>query len=147
MEFHNILRNYNFNNKPYLFPSFRYIHLKRQYFHHGFDCLPLYLPLNDRLKESKVPTTNETRAGNRPLYVIVRLTITEILKLFCLNLLIIFLFVRISLSWPSKGERIMLNFYLKCILNGDCVICNQPVNSLKDDEVLMCCNGLTRFKA
>ena len=132
MQFHNILRNYN-NYKLYSFPSFRCIHLKRQYFHHGFDSPPLYLPLNDRRKESKVPTANDTSAGSKP-YVIVCLTITEILKLFYLNLLImiIFLLVRISLSWPHKSRAHNVHLFFKCILSWNWVSCNQPVDSLED---------------
>ena len=97
---HDMLRNYN-NYKPYLFPSFRCIHLKRQYFNHGFDSPPLHLPLNDLLKESKVPT------------------ITEILKLFYVNLLIIFLLVTISLSWLRKSRAHNVNLCFKCILSGE----------------------------
>lgn len=118
----------------YLFPSFRCIHLKRQYFHHGFDSPPLYLQLNDLLKECKVPTANDTSAGSRP-YVIVCLTITEILKLFYLNLLIIFLLVTISPSWPRKSRAHNVNLCFKCILSGNWVFCNQPVDSLKDLKV------------
>ena len=123
-----MLRNYN-NYKPYLFPSFRCIHLKRQYFHRGFDSPPLYL-----LKESKVPTANDTSAGSRP-YVTVCLTITEILKLFYLNLLIIFLLVTISLSWPCKSRAHNVNLCFKCIFSGNWGFCNQPVDSLKDLKV------------
>ena len=108
-----MLRNYN-NYNPYLFPSFRCIHLKRQYFNHGFDSPPLHLPLNDLLKESKVPT------------------ITEILKLFYVNLLIIFLLVTISLFGPRKSRAHNVNLCFKCILSGNWVFCNQPVDSLKD---------------
>lgn len=111
-----MLRNYN-NYKPYLFPSFRFIHLKRQYFNHGFDSPPLHLPLNDLLKESKVPT------------------ITEILKLFYVNLLIIFLLVTISLSWLRKSRAHNVNLCFKCILSGNWFFCNQPVDSLKDLKV------------
>ena len=128
-----MLRNYN-NYNPYLFPPFRCIHLKRQYFNHGFDSPPLHLPLNDRLKESKVPTANDTRAGSRP-YVIVCLTITEILKLFYVNLLIIFLLVTISLCGPRKSRAHNVNLCFKCILSGNWVFCNQPVDSLKDLKV------------
>ena len=111
-----MLRNYN-NYKPYLFPSFRCIHLKRQYFNHGFDSPPLHLPLNDLLKESKVPT------------------ITEILKLFYVNLQIIFLLVTISLSWLRKSRAHNVNLCFKCILSGNWFFCNQPVDSLKDLKV------------
>lgn len=111
-----MLRNYN-NYKPYLFPSFRCIHLKRQYFNHGFDSPPLHLPLNDLLKESKVPN------------------ITEILKLFYVNLLIIFLLVTISLSWLRKSRAHNVNLCFKCILSGNWFFCNQPVDSLKDLKV------------